>query len=119
MPYKDPSKQSAYQSRRLKQRRLDWISQHGPCANCGGSERLEVDHINPEEKVSHRVWSWSAEKRAEELAKCQVLCHDCHKAKTFAQTTPHTAHGRVWMYQKYGCRCEECRVAKSLSYAKT
>jgi hypothetical protein len=43
---------------------------------------LELDHVDPALKVSHRVWSWARERREAELAKCQVLCHDCHVAKT-------------------------------------
>jgi hypothetical protein len=52
------------------------------CAKCGNSENLELDHIDPAVKVSAAIWSWSDERRAIELAKCQVLCHDCHLKKT-------------------------------------
>lgn len=33
------------------------------------------------QKINHRVWSWAEARREAELAKCQILCHDCHVAK--------------------------------------
>lgn len=68
-------------------RRKAWLSENGPCAVCGSSEFLEIDHINPETKVSHNVWSWSESRRTEELKKCQVLCKKCHKEKTRADNS--------------------------------
>ena len=67
MPYADPVRQATYQANLLKRRRLAWVTVNGPCRGCGGNEKLEVDHVNPLEKVSHTVWSWSAERRAGEL----------------------------------------------------
>jgi hypothetical protein len=95
----------------VQQRRTQWLKEHGPCVQCGSTKRLEVDHIDPKEKVDHKVWSWSKERREAELAKCQVLCGTCHDKKTLEQR-PKTEHGRLWMYQKYRCRCELCRAAK-------
>lgn len=82
MPYKDPSKQSSYQNEWLKNRRLKWLVENGPCIRCGSAEDLQVDHIDAGAKVTHRVWSWSNARRAAELAKCQVLCRSCHSRKT-------------------------------------
>ena len=55
---------------------------NGPCAVCKSEKELEVDHVDPNQKVSHRIWSWTKERRGKELEKCQVLCHVCHEAKT-------------------------------------
>jgi hypothetical protein len=52
------------------------------CARCGSRKQLELDHIDPATKVTHNVWSWAQERRDVELAKCQVLCHDCHGFKS-------------------------------------
>jgi len=52
------------------------------CVRCGTSEDLELDHIDRTTKVSNNVWSWASARREAELAKCQVLCHDCHKKKS-------------------------------------
>jgi 5-methylcytosine-specific restriction endonuclease McrA len=82
MGYKDKRKQLDYQNKWMQNRRQQWVEENGPCAYCGSWERLEVDHINPEEKWSHRIWAYREEKRLKELEKCQVLCYDCHKQKT-------------------------------------
>jgi 5-methylcytosine-specific restriction endonuclease McrA len=102
MGYLDPEKQRAaqaawYQSV-VRQRRTDWLAKNGPCRKCGSSDRLEVDHINPADKVSHAVWTWSDERRAAELAKCQVLCKPCHLRKTVAENlaNPDNPVGQNW-----------------------
>lgn len=52
------------------------------CVQCGSKEKLELDHIVRETKISHSVWSWKEERRNKELEKCQVLCKKCHSKKT-------------------------------------
>jgi 5-methylcytosine-specific restriction endonuclease McrA len=75
-----------YQAKWITKRRQDWIAQNGPCAVCGSDDRLEVDHVHPEEKEIQvrALWSMSPQnpRRIAELAKCQVLCYVCHKEKT-------------------------------------
>lgn len=71
-----------YQRRWLKRRRQEFIkSQGGICRACGRTDRLEIDHIDPATKLSHRVFSWATDRREAELAKCQVLCKRCHGIK--------------------------------------
>ncbi len=113
MPYKDSERQRQYQLDSLKQRRLAWLKEHGPCTACASWEGLQVDHVDPAQKVSHRIWSWSEARRKVELQKCQPLCLTCHKAKTRARlaATPIT-HGTVGGYDR-GCRCGPCRVIQS------
>lgn len=110
MAHTAESRERAWQ--KIKKRKDDWFAENGPCAECGSSDRLELDHIEPEDKVSHRVWSWAEERLLAELAKCQVLCYDCHKKKTIRQRDEAIQHGSVTMYKKYRCRCELCREAK-------
>lgn len=100
----------AYGRRWARARRERWIRENGPCARCGSSERLEVDHIDPATKVSHRVWSWSRKRREAELAKCQVLCHECHTAKSAIAASSTSICGTTARYRA-GCRCVECRGA--------
>lgn len=73
-----------YQNEWMQRRRWAWISENGPCRWCGSYKDLEVDHIHPETKSMQpaRIWSRRKEVRDAELAKCQVLCHDCHEIKT-------------------------------------
>lgn len=82
VPYADPEKQKAFQRAWLAARRQEWIAANGPCTDCGSWEKLQVDHLDAKDKVSHRVWSWSKVRRENELAKCVVRCFPCHLAKT-------------------------------------
>lgn len=108
MGYKDKEKQREYQRRWVQKRRQDWLDENGPCVRCGSTEDLEVDHIDPDQKISHRIWSWSNSRRNEELEKCQVLCSDCHKKKTRAWHLSNGKHGTRTMYDNHGCRCDDC-----------
>ena len=95
-----------------------WIAANGPCAICGSRERLEVDHEEPETKVSHRVWSWSQRRRDIELQKCQVLCSRCHKKKTRAwNNAKPIQHGTDGAYTRRRCRCGACREAHRVAKA--
>lgn len=109
MPFKDKDRNRAYQAARLARRRADWFNDNGPCKGCGSLENLELHHINPNEKVEHRIWSWSWERIEKETKKCQVLCVDCHMLETRLQKARAAKHGTQTMYKGYGCRCEECR----------
>ncbi len=81
MPFKDPEKQRRYQSewatRRYHRNRNAYFAGKS-CTDCGGSQSLELDHVVEADKDSHRIWSWSRERRDAELAKCVVRCQDCH-----------------------------------------
>jgi 5-methylcytosine-specific restriction endonuclease McrA len=76
----------AYKADWIKKRREKlkdaWFLANGPCRICGSWEDLELDHLDPMSKFTHRIWSYSEPVRIAELAKCQALCHECHKAKT-------------------------------------
>lgn len=74
----------AWHRERMAARRAEYLAGK-KCVRCGSTERLEIDHIDPATKVTHRLWGWSRAKRAVELAKCQVLCHDCHNIRTGKQ----------------------------------
>ena len=81
MPYKDRLKQREYQNSWTKKRRVAWLTENGPC-ECGSWVDLEVDHVDPSQKVTHRVWTWTAARRAVELAKCRARCKECHSKKS-------------------------------------
>lgn len=110
MPYADLARQREYQRQWMAKRRADWIAANGPCVWCGSTEALEVDHIDPTVKVTHNVWSWSRERREAELAKCRVLCGECHRERTSDQQRRVQTHGTWHCYNK-GCRRSECRAA--------
>lgn len=111
MAYIDKEKQKAFCRNWIRERRAQWLRENGPCRQCGSWTRLEVDHIDPKQKVSHNVWSWRKDKRDAELKKCQVLCYKCHKEKTANDKWRPITHGTHGGYGR-GCRCEACRGFK-------
>jgi 5-methylcytosine-specific restriction endonuclease McrA len=77
MPYKDWAKQREYQ-RQYRERRRAEVFKDQRCARCGATENLELHHIDPAEKLDHRIWFWSWQRIQNELAKCEILCRNCH-----------------------------------------
>lgn len=97
-------------------RKEDAISRlGGKCLVCGSTEQLEFDHINRSEKLASigKMWTASKEKFETELAKCQLLCRDCHTDKGLtAGDITRSEHGSRARYDRYGCRCRPCTDAK-------
>jgi hypothetical protein len=112
MPYKDPAAQREYMRRYQREwyqkRRAEFFGDK-ICCQCGSAEHLELDHRDPSEKVNSAIWSWSEERRAAEIAKCDIRCSKCHKERHAAKAR---AHG-LSAYQSRACRCDICRAAKS------
>ena len=108
-------KKREYQRRWMATRRQAWIDENGPCVACGSDEDLEVDHVDHRSKrlAPARLWSLALTNpvRIEELAKCQVLCKNCHAQKTWLQLIT-TEHGST-MYRN-GCKCDICRESQKL-----
>jgi 5-methylcytosine-specific restriction endonuclease McrA len=115
MPFSNPTKKLEYQREWYAARRLKGIELlGGKCAQCGATEDLELDHIDPATKFTHRIWSYSWVRINEELAKCQLLCVPCHFQKTLAFIS--TAGG-MWAtrknHHKKGCGCQSCCAMRS------
>lgn len=77
---------------------FDYLSEH-PCEDCGNDDVLvlEFHHLrDKEETISAMVCnSFSVEQIMEEIAKCVVLCANCHRKRTFESYGGHP-------YVKYG-----------------
>lgn len=91
----------------------------GKCNVCGSTKNLQIDHIFRQEKSFpiSQMWSISLERFNAELDKCQLLCKDCHKAKTLwevGQKPAITTHGTLSAYRY--CKCNVCRKAYSDYY---
>jgi 5-methylcytosine-specific restriction endonuclease McrA len=73
----------AYRERRMADARQRL---GGCCANCGSTEDLHFDHIDPASKAKAitQLLHASRARFEAELAKCQLLCGDCHRVKTRA-----------------------------------
>lgn len=70
---------------------------------------MEIDHVDPSLKITHRIWSWSVERRETELLKCEVRCSECHRRRTREQHIKPLIHGTYNGYHKKRCRCMKCR----------
>ncbi|MBI4057790.1 hypothetical protein HY405_00500 [Candidatus Microgenomates bacterium] len=61
-----------------------------PCADCGKEYPyyvMDFDHRNTKEKlgdISHAM-SWSIEKIKREVRKCDVVCANCHRIRTYGK----------------------------------
>lgn len=81
--------QREYQKKRWEQRRQKLIEfLGGKCFQCGATEGLEFDHIDPTTKsftIAHCPTA-SEERMLAEIKKCQLLCHACHEKKTYSTT---------------------------------
>ena len=70
----------------MRQRRNDYINKvklEKGCVKCGYNSHpaaLDFNHIHPEEKLFSIASSYrSLEETAKEIAKCEVLCANCHR----------------------------------------
>lgn len=80
---------------RMRIRRADFrkklieIKESNPCMDCGiqyPHHTMEYDHINKDKlmNVTHMLTgsrSWASIER--EIAKCELVCANCHRARTF------------------------------------
>jgi len=68
-----------------------YLSNH-PCVKCGETDPilLDFDHIDPHTKTrnisEYRHGTWSIKSLEKEIAKCQILCANCHRRKTRTET---------------------------------
>lgn len=124
MPYKDKEKHNEYR-RNVYHSRRKWAINllGGKCNNCGTTNSLEFDHVDPSEKnfhIARRLQNAKIEELQAELELCQLLCHDCHEEKN-RKDNGEAKHGSLAMYSHYKCRCPDCKEVwnkKSREYKK-
>lgn len=114
MGYSDREKRREYGRKWIAARRNEWYSNNGPCRRCWSTENLLAHFPDSDAKSEHRVWTWRKERRDAELKKCVILCRDCWYAVRKYKHTSARRHGTVLMYDKGGCRCQDCRDAHAL-----
>lgn len=86
------SNQKHNRLRRIRNQRFVWayLLQH-PCEVCGETDPvvLEFDHLDRKSKKNYisdmSRGSWSVGSIGEEIAKCRVLCANCHLRHTSKQ----------------------------------
>ena len=70
---------------------LNQIKLEAGCRSCGYDKEavaLEFNHLdttNKKANISERAGSWSLTRLLEEVAKCEVLCANCHRILTHEQ----------------------------------
>lgn len=91
-PYKYADKRTKEQHKiknnlqRESRRKFLYEQKGEKCCQCGSTENLEFDHINPSLKTSRQSFlSMGLETIKEQLDNIQVLCHDCHKSRSTFQ----------------------------------
>jgi hypothetical protein len=107
-----PTDMNAYMKERWKQRRQKAIEYlGGRCIQCGTTENLEFDHIDPSTKVATiaKISAASEQRFWAEVDKCQLLCSTHHREKTIQGKS--VEHGQG-MTGKRNCYCELCKPLK-------
>ena len=77
-------------TRRYRARKLEWIRdvKSQPCMDCGGTfppECMDFDHRPGEVKsfhVSDKGRAFSPARVLAEIAKCDLVCANCHRIRT-------------------------------------
>lgn len=74
--------------RQTKQEQLNALKS-GPCADCGGSfppECMDFDHVRGEKIAGvSQLLTRSRLKAVAEIAKCELVCSNCHRIRTKAR----------------------------------
>lgn len=88
--YASGKKTRQFVANRERNRRFVWeYLCANPCVECGESDPvvLEFNHLRDKETdVSLAIsGAWSLKRLANEIAKCEVLCANCHRRKTAEQ----------------------------------
>lgn len=96
----------------------------GYCVRCGSQDDLQFDHIDPTKKSFNVGVLFGKKKLPQvyaELDKCQLLCRQCHQAKTAEESSVRMKaeniqrngpdgfqHGTVYSFMKAKCQCTVC-----------
>jgi 5-methylcytosine-specific restriction endonuclease McrA len=89
----------------------------GCCVDCGTTDNLEFDHVDPKDKsfdVARAFTSMAESKLWSELHKCLIRCTRCHLKKTSNENSVGHGEGKTG---KKNCRCDLCRPLKN-AYAQ-
>lgn len=84
----------------------------GKCVQCGSTESLQIDHIDPSTKsfTIANEWNRPIARIMDELAKCQLLCWPHHLNKTAAEGSAGVpcSHQSRWCAREGRCELPEC-----------
>ena len=100
--------------RRRIQRKIDWISQNGPCKDCGATTGLVVHNTANLKKPRSADYGISKIRLQNMLATCCVLCEECHIKRRRQHSFTNIKHGAYSTYTNRKCRCDLCKNACSM-----
>jgi hypothetical protein len=93
MGYKDPEKQRKYQAKWKRDknnfmRKYVWSQKDKPCADCGVKYSpwvMDFDHVRGVkiQNVAYLAMTKNRDAVLEEIAKCDVVCSNCHRERTY------------------------------------
>lgn len=104
---------AAYMNARYHRRRAEAVELlGGRCVQCGSTDALELDHIDRTTKAGElgRLFSRGEARYRAELAKCQLLCEECHRRKSADEQSVEHGGGKTG---KKNCRCRLCGPLKN------
>jgi len=82
----NPAQRKEYRERMYRERRTAALIHLGAvCAECGGVDRLQFDHVNRDHKNANMdaLFRDASQDRIDaEVALCQLLCISCHGRKS-------------------------------------
>lgn len=106
-----------YMLNRYHKRRNEWLRKlGGKCAMCSATDVLEFDHViaaSKEHNIGKILASGSNKLVAYEMAKCQLLCHDCHVEKSQNSNDVRVVPHGGGVSGKRNCSCDLCRSKKN------
>ena len=72
--------------RREKRRTVIFEALGNQCCECGSTDRMEIDHINPALKENRTsILAIGLEKALGQVDNLRLLCYDCHRKWSTAQ----------------------------------
>jgi L-lysine 2,3-aminomutase len=88
-------KELAYKTKQQYKKRLAEMKQSSGCVDCGEKNHivLDFDHLKDKKynvsRMIHDGFSWKAIMK--EIQKCEIVCANCHRIRTYARLTMKTA----------------------------
>jgi len=88
-------KELVHYNKQQFKKRLSEIKEASGCMDCGETNPivLDFDHLKDKKynvsRMIHDGFSWAAIKK--EIAKCEVVCANCHRIRTYNRLTAKTA----------------------------
>ncbi len=97
MPYSDPEKQKLSTKNRQERKRNEFRKwkEDNPCSDCGNFYPyyiMQLDHTSDKKfNIAQRSASYGSKYFFEEIAKCDLVCSNCHAVRTHERSNAKVA----------------------------